>query len=111
MFHKIQSVTPRSALVLLVEFQDGSTREYDVKPLLKKWPVFQMLDYVPGLFAQVRVDAGGYGVSWNDDIDLACDELYHNGVPVFAEENRASGPASSSVTLSQGGGNQNAGEG
>ena len=79
MFHKVKSITSLPNLCLLVEFQDGSTKKYDVKPLFKKWPVFQALDYVPGLFEQVRVDAGGYGVSWNDDIDLACDELYHNG--------------------------------
>jgi hypothetical protein len=28
----------------------------------------------------VRVDAGGYGVSWNDDLDLSEDELWVNGV-------------------------------
>ena len=35
-----------------------------------------------GLFDRVRVDTGGYGISWNDDIDLSCDELYWNGRPV-----------------------------
>ncbi len=28
---------------------------------------------------QVKVDAGVYGISWNDDIDLSCEELYQNG--------------------------------
>ena len=28
----------------------------------------------------VEVDNGGYGISWNDDIDLSCDELFENGV-------------------------------
>ena len=46
---------------------------------MKKIPVFQMLDYVQGLFNQVRVDTGGYGIIWNDEIDLSCDELYYNG--------------------------------
>ncbi|MBQ7263398.1 MAG: DUF2442 domain-containing protein [Synergistaceae bacterium] len=79
MFHKVKSVTPSSDLTLLVEFQDSSTRAYDVKPLLRKWQAFEALGYVPGLFEQVRVEAGGYGVSWNEDIDLSCDELYHGG--------------------------------
>ena len=35
--------------------------------------------FASGLFEQVKVDAGGYGISWNDEIDLSCDELYHNG--------------------------------
>lgn len=31
------------------------------------------------MFEQVSVDAGGYGISWNDDIDLDCEELWANG--------------------------------
>ena len=38
-----------------------------------------MLNYVPGLFNQVRIYAGGYGVVWNDEIDLSAEELYYNG--------------------------------
>lgn len=30
----------------------------------------------------VEVDAGGYGIIWNDDIDLSCDELFENGETV-----------------------------
>ena len=26
------------------------------------------------------VDVGGYGIVWNDDLDLSCDELWGNGV-------------------------------
>ena len=37
------------------------------------------LVYVSGLFAQVKVDAGGYGISWNDTLDLSCEELYMRG--------------------------------
>ena len=33
----------------------------------------------PDLFYEVRVDTGGYGIIWNDDIDLSCDELFKNG--------------------------------
>lgn len=78
-FHRIKTIKPLSDLILLAEFQDGSVKKYDVKPLIKKIPVFQMLDYVPELFNQVRLDANGYGIIWNDEIDLSCDELYYNG--------------------------------
>ena len=30
----------------------------------------------------MEVDAGGYGIVWNDDLDLSCNELYENGVTV-----------------------------
>ena len=57
-------------MMLKAEFQDGAERIYDVKPLMEKIPVFKMLGYVHGLFEQVRVDTGGYGIVWNDEIDL-----------------------------------------
>jgi len=78
MFHKVKSVHPLPDMVLHVEFLDGSAKRYDVKPLMDKWDVFKDLAH-GGLFGLVRVDAGGYGVIWNDYIDLACDELYENG--------------------------------
>jgi hypothetical protein len=30
----------------------------------------------------VRVDSGGYGISWNDDVDISEYELWTNGVEV-----------------------------
>lgn len=82
MFHKVQAIRPLPEYCLLATFQDGSIRRYDVKPLLEKWPAFASLREIPGLFEGVQVDAGGYGISWNDEIDLSCDELWENGVPV-----------------------------
>ena len=80
MFYKIQDVKPLEKYKLLVTFTNGEIKNYDVKPLFEKWEVFKDLIYINGLFQQVKVDAGGYGISWNDDIDLSCDELYYNGV-------------------------------
>jgi len=34
------------------------------------------------LYYSASVDVDGYGVIWNDDIDIACDELYYNGVTI-----------------------------
>jgi hypothetical protein len=31
------------------------------------------------LFDLVHVEVGGYGIVWNKDIDLACNELWENG--------------------------------
>lgn len=78
-FHRVKAVTPLHDFILLVEFHDGSVKKYDVKPLMQKIPVFRMLEYVTGLFEQVHVDPGGYGVVWNDEIDIDCNELYLNG--------------------------------
>lgn len=81
MFHKVISVRPLPNYCLLAEFEGNVKKQYDVKPLFGKWAVFKNLT-ANNLFNQVRVDAGGYGISWNDDIDLSCDELYWNGQTV-----------------------------
>lgn len=79
MFYKVQTVKPLSDYRLLVEFQNGECKNYDVQPLFTKWVSFKQLATVEGLFPQVEVDAGGYGISWNNELDLSCNELYYNG--------------------------------
>ena len=78
MFHKIKSVKPLSDMVLYIEFNDGNVKHYDVKPLINKWEVFKDLKE-NNLFDFVSVDTGGYGIVWNDYIDLSCNELWENG--------------------------------
>ena len=82
MFHKVKSVTPLPNYMLLVHFADGVAKQYDVKPLFESMGDFKAFQTIPGLFEQVTADPGGYGISWNDDLDLACDELWANGVQV-----------------------------
>jgi len=82
MFNKVIEVKPLTNYQLAVLFLSGEKRLYDVKPLLNKWESFKALSQTDSLFQQVKVDQGGYGISWNDDIDLACDELYYFGVPI-----------------------------
>lgn len=79
MFYKVQSVIAKDNFVLSVLFTDGIKKEYDIKPLFKKWPIFQNLRDIPGLYKQVKIDSGGYGISWNEEIDLEGNELRENG--------------------------------
>ena len=81
MFHKVKNVAALDNYLLSVSFVEGVTKIYDVKPLFKKWDVFNRLKE-GHLFYDVQVDQGGYGVSWNDDIDLSCDELFSEGKTV-----------------------------
>ncbi len=78
MFHKVKSVLPQKDYFLLVSFTEGVSKIYDVKPLFEKWEVFNNLKKAH-VFEEVKVDQGGYGISWSDDIDLSCDELFFNG--------------------------------
>jgi hypothetical protein len=82
MFSKVKAVQPLPDYSLLVDFVTGEKKQYNVRPLFEKWEPFKALVFTKGLFDQVRVDAGGYGISWNDDIDLSCNELYENGTRV-----------------------------
>ena len=79
MFHKVKKVKPLELFMLEVTFQNGTIKFYNIEPLFNKWLVFQNLKNIRGLFEQVKVDDGGYGVSWNDEIDLSCDQLWENG--------------------------------
>ena len=78
MFHKVKSVTALPNLELDVQFVNGTTKIYDAKPLLDRIPAFKALED-EALFSQVEVDTGGYGIVWNDDLDLSCDELWEHG--------------------------------
>lgn len=78
MFHKIKSVTPLQDYKLSIQFSEGITKIYDVKNLIKNNKMFKELENRE-LFDSVEVDVGGYGVIWNDEIDISCDELFESG--------------------------------
>ncbi|MBQ6654689.1 MAG: DUF2442 domain-containing protein [Erysipelotrichaceae bacterium] len=79
MFHKIKAVSALPDLRLSVQFAEGVTKLYDVKPLISRWEPFRAFTETPELFYDVEVDVGGYGIIWNDDLDISCDELFENG--------------------------------
>ena len=79
MFHRIQSITPKDSYILTATFLDGTVKDYDLKPLFTEIPVFNDLNTISGLYEQVHVDVGGYGIVWNDSIDLSSDEIWENG--------------------------------
>ena len=82
MFHKIKDVTPLPDYRLSVQFCEGETKIYDVKSCFKKWKAFRTLQQDDTLFFDVSVDVGGYGVIWNDVLDLSCEELWEYGIKV-----------------------------
>ena len=81
LFHKVKAIAPMPNMCLSVQFANGATKLYDVKPLMERFLAFSALKDEE-LFASVEVDAGGYGIVWNDDVDLSCDELWEHGVEV-----------------------------
>lgn len=63
---------------LRVLFDDGTEKEYDCRPLMNRADFDGLKN--ESLFRLVHVDPGGYGVSWNADIDLSKYELWTRGV-------------------------------
>ena len=51
-----------------------------MKQLFDKWQEFKILENNEILFSNVKVDVGGYGISWNEEIDLSCNELWERGI-------------------------------
>ncbi|MEQ6359505.1 DUF2442 domain-containing protein [Thermoanaerobacter thermohydrosulfuricus] len=81
--HKVIDVKPVDDYKLIVTFDNGVIKEYDIKPKLNEWP-FELLKN-KAFFKAVKVDAGGYGVSWNSNIDLSEYELWKNGKDITLE--------------------------
>jgi Protein of unknown function (DUF2442) len=74
MYPKIKTVKAKDNYTLEVTFSNNEIRLYDIKPLLNQDPFSQLKQN--DLFFNVEVDIGGYGISWNDFVDLSEYELY-----------------------------------
>jgi hypothetical protein len=74
---KVESVEPLEGKRLLVRFVNGVEKVYDCNQLLHL-EMFRPLKN-EAFFKSVKADAGGYGVSWNDAVDLSEYELWVNG--------------------------------
>ena len=59
-------------------FSDGEIVSFDVRTLFEKYPVFEVLKDKK-LFYNIKIDGVGYGVSWNDQLDLSSDGIYNQG--------------------------------
>ena len=77
-FHTIKHVKPLSNMILEVAFNNGINKKYDVKNLINKYELFKELENID-LFNKVKVDVGGYGIVWNEKLDLSGEEIWNNG--------------------------------
>lgn len=68
---------------LLIEFSDREFKQYDISNLLSK-QMFAPLKN-PSFFKNFRIEAGGYGLVWNEDIDISEYELWKNGISLKYE--------------------------
>ncbi len=69
---------------LMVKFANLEIKKYNISKLLDK-PIFATLRN-PGFFRSFKIEAGGYALVWNEDIDISEYELWQNGVSCTEEE-------------------------
>jgi hypothetical protein len=76
-YPRIVSVEAFHGFRLRVNFTNGQARLYDFSTNTGMPAAALLRD--EALFLTARVDVGGYGVVWNDDLDIAESELWLNG--------------------------------
>ena len=84
---KIVSATAIDDTTLLIEFSNRDRKQYCIKPLLDK-PMFSPLRN-PSFFRSFQIDVDGYGIIWNDEMDLSEYELWQNGMDVVADDSQS----------------------
>ena len=80
MTHRIKEVVAKEKYVIEATFFGGEIKQYDVKGLFLIFPQFQAFQEQEELFEKVTVDQGGYGISWNDELDLDAETIWEDGV-------------------------------
>lgn len=78
MYWKVKKVEARDDFTLKLEFQDGSTKIFDMKPYLDKGVFRELQDL--SMFKTARVSFSS--VSWANDADFDPEALYDLGLPL-----------------------------
>ena len=81
MFHKITEIDIKDNFIIIAKFDNGIKKQYNMKKMIEKFEVFREIENI-AVFKMVKVDQGGYGIVWNDDIDLSSEEIWKNGIEI-----------------------------
>jgi hypothetical protein len=84
----VKSVKPQEDFCLLLTFENGEKRIFDLKPYFGK-PVFARLKNM-ALFKTARVVSGA--VEWQGEVDLSYDTLYLESKPVRIAQSQGKMP-------------------
>lgn len=79
MDYRLLSVKAIENMNILLVFQNGIEKKFDVRQMYSDYPQFKILEEDSTLFQQVCI-VGGNGVMWNDDLDIDAYGLWHDGV-------------------------------
>ena len=87
---KVEDVVPLQDCCLLVFFRDGTVRRCDLTGYFEKTKRFFILKSRHDYFTHVRIQTGGYGVQWDENLSVPDYMLYKMGkrVPLTADDFR-----------------------
>lgn len=74
----VVSVKPQKDFYLVLEFENGERRLFDMRPLLERKPWNRIANL--HIFERARVDYGT--VVWPGEIDIAPETLYDESTPI-----------------------------
>ena len=77
MYPKIVKVETKDEYIIVVKFDNNDVVEYDLKPKLEEKTFEPLKDKI--FFSTIKIDNGGYGISWDDEIDLSEYEVWTKG--------------------------------
>lgn len=75
---RVTDAIPLDNLRVLVFFENKSIKVFDVKKLFDEYPEYKTLEN-QDLFSNLSVEAGGYGINWNSELDCSEGELWESG--------------------------------
>jgi hypothetical protein len=81
---KIIDAKPVKPYVIEVVFSNNVKKYYDFQSLLKMEIFYPLNDY--SFFKSFRISSGGYGLEWNDEIDISEYELWTNSYKFHASK-------------------------
>lgn len=76
--NRIMAAQAMDERTLIIKFTNNELRKYDISKLWEK-PMFSLLKN-PVFFRNFTIDPHGYGLIWNEDIDLSEYELWQNSI-------------------------------
>lgn len=76
-YPKIKNAKAIQELILEVEFDNGIIKFYDFANFINKYKTYDLSEF--NFFKTFTIDSAGYGIIWNDEIDIAEAELWTNG--------------------------------
>lgn len=79
---RVEDILPLEDFSLLVFFRDGAVKKCDLKAHFEETKPFHILLKKPEYFGFARIQTGGYGVTWDVNMNISDTMLYQTGEPI-----------------------------